>query len=98
MKCDTTAFLNSIESETTYAAVPDPLPVGYVISSECGADSDGRFGHGTTREVIKCTAKGPDGILNQPPSGCHSTPFFTFNVDVTYSIVARSVASQKVSK
>ena len=83
MSCDTSAFINSGEISTTYASVPEHLPVGYVINSQCDGGSTERFDLGTTDEVIKCTARGRVGILNQQPSGCHCMSFSILNADVS---------------
>ena len=75
VRCDSSSFVATGDAETTYVDLPDLLPVGYVISSQCagGDASAARFELGTLTETIKCTARGRVGVLNQSPSGCHCT-------------------------
>jgi len=79
VQCSSASFAATGGLAETYASVPEYLPVGYVIHSHC--DGAGRFDLGATTETIKCTAaRGRDGVLNQSPSGCHSTPLPTLNL------------------
>jgi len=90
--CDATAFLQSGDPTATYAAVPEYLPVGHVIHSQCEHNSGQRFGPGTVTETIKCTARGRVGLLNQSPSGCHGTTAIlsTSAFEVTYRVAQKS--------